>query len=132
VAFFLMQKNIFMDDLQKAAEELTAKNKKIDDKAKTFIVDLIKGQRSPEFIVEKLVANGYDYQQSYDATHELYDRVIITRDDIDKKGSTTDILIGLAILAVGITITASGNVIAYGAIIVGAIKLIRGIANSMS
>lgn len=92
----------------------------------------MKAQKTPEFIVDELIQNGYDYQSSYDATHALYDTVAVTKHDVDKKGGTTDIIIGLLILIVGIAITSSGQVIAYGAIIVGAIKLIRGIANSAS
>ena len=120
-----------MDEMQKAVQELTNKNKAIDDKAQHFIVDLLKAQKSPEFIVDKLMANGYDYQSAYDATHALYDNVTVTRNDVDKKSGTTDIVIGLLILVVGIAITATGNVIAYGAIIVGAIKLIKGISYSV-
>ena len=119
-----------MDDLEKAALELT-KSKQIDEKAQIFIVDLLKAQKSPEFIVDKLMANGYDYQSSYDATHALYDRVTVTRDDVDKEGGGTEIIIGLLILGVGIAVTYTGYAIAYGAIIYGAIRLIKGIANSV-
>ena len=119
-----------MDDLEKAAQELT-KSKPIDDKAHNFIVDLMKAQKTPEFIVDKLVANGYDYQQSYDVTHALHNYAQASVQQEEKKSGGADIVIGLVILVIGIAITASGNVIAYGAIIVGAIKLIRGISNSV-
>jgi hypothetical protein len=105
-------------------------NKPLDDKARTFIIDLMKGQKTPEFIVDKLVENGYDYQQSYDYTHSLYSQVANATQEKEKKGAGMDIGIGLVILVVGIAITASGSgVIAYGAILVGAVKLIRGLAN---
>ena len=120
-----------MDEMQKAIQELTAKNKPIDDKAQNFIVDLLKAQKSPEFIVDKLMANGYDYQASYDAVHAIYDHAVVSTQENEKKSGGTDIAIGLVILVIGIAITASGNVIAYGAIIVGAIKLIRGVSNSV-
>jgi hypothetical protein len=121
-----------MDEMQKAAEELTQKtNKPLDEKARTFIIDLMKGQRPPEFIVDKLVQNGYDYQQSYDYTHSLYSKVSDAVKEKDKKGATWNIVLGLIILIVGIAITASGSgVIAYGAILVGAVKLIKGIADA--
>ncbi len=120
-----------MDELQKAANEIAASPKIIDDRATNFIVQLMKEGREPEFIVEKLVANGYPYQESYDATHQFYGAVAQARQQKDKSNATTDIVLGLVILAVGIGITvASQHVIAYGAIIVGIIKLFRGIANS--
>jgi hypothetical protein len=107
-------------------------SKALDEKARTFIIDLMKAQKTPEFIVDKLVANGYDYQQSYDYTHSLYSRVAEAAQEKEKKSGGTDIVLGLIILVIGIAVTASGaGVIAYGAIIVGAIKLIRGISNSV-
>ena len=120
-----------MDDMQRAAEELKyQKNKPLDEKARTFIIDMMKAQKTPEFIVDKLVENGYDYQESYNYTHSLYSQVTQRVDEDAKSGSTTDIVLGLIILVIGIAVTASGvGVIAYGAIIFGAIKLIRGLAN---
>jgi hypothetical protein len=105
-------------------------NKPLDDKARTFIIDLMKGQKTPEFIVDKLVENGYDYQESYDYTHSLYSQVANATQEKEKSGAGMDIGLGLIILVVGIAITASSSgVIAYGAILVGAVKLIRGLAN---
>lgn len=104
-------------------------NKPLDDKARTFIIDLMKGQKTPEFIVDKLVENGYDYQQSYDYTHNLYSQVATATQEKEKSGATGNIILGLVILVIGIGITASGaGVIAYGAIIVGAIRLITGLS----
>jgi hypothetical protein len=104
--------------------------KPLDDKARTFIIDLMKGQKTPEFIVSKLVDNGYDYQQAYDYTHSLYSKVSEAVQEKEKSGAGMDIGLGLVILVAGIAITASGaGVIAYGAILVGAVKLIRGLAN---
>jgi hypothetical protein len=120
------------DSLQQAVNEITNKSKSIDDKAHQFIVDLVKAQKKPELIVEKLVANGYDYTQSHEATYTFYNKVVELQSTYAKNNSGTDIAIGLVILIIGIVVTAasSGGVIAYGAIIVGAIKLIRGIANA--
>jgi hypothetical protein len=121
-----------MDSLQQAANEVTNKSKDIDDKAHQFIIDLIKAEKKPEIIVEKLVANGYDYTQSHEATYSFCNKVVELQSAHAKNNSGTDIAIGLVILIIGIVVTAasSGGVIAYGAILVGAIKLIRGISNS--
>ena len=120
------------DSLQQAANEVANKTKNIDDKAHQFIINLIKAEKKPAFIVEKLVENKYDYAQAYEATNSIYNKVVEVQTTHAKNNSGTDIAIGLVILIIGIIITAasSGSVIAYGAILVGIVKLIRGIANS--
>jgi len=120
-----------MDNLDQAARAFAAP-KPIDDKATAFIVGLIKEGKSTEFIVEKLVANGYGYEQSYEATNLIYGKAIQVHNQRSKSNSGTDIALGAIILTIGIVITVASQqqVIAYGAIIVGIIKLVRGNANS--
>lgn len=120
-----------MDELQRAAEDIAASPKTIDDNATKFIVQALKQGKQPELVVEKLVAAGYPYQASYDATHQFYSTVAAASLQKEKGNASTDILIGLVILVIGIGVTvASQHVIAYGAIGVGLIKLIRGISNA--
>jgi len=105
--------------------------KPIDDKATAFIIELMKAGKSPSFIVEKLVANGYAYEGSYAAVNQIQEKVTGVHQQKERNNSGTDIVLGAIILIIGIVITvASTNVVAYGAIIVGAIKLIRGISNA--
>lgn len=105
----------------------------IDEKAKEFTLNLLKQEKAPDFIVEKLVANGYNYDHAVNYVYPLVESLENAAAAQGKKNSTLDIVLGAVILFIGLFITfASKNVIAYGAIIYGAFRLFRGIINAIS
>lgn len=74
--------------------------------------------------VQMMVQKGYDREEAELAVNE---RIQIENDEVDNN-KAKDFFIGLLIMTVGLLITFSGvGVIAYGAIIYGALRLIRGI-----
>jgi hypothetical protein len=76
-------------------------------------------------LAQVLEQNGYDAQTAKTRVDTYLDKA----EQEDSSQRTTDILLGIVILGIGLFITFSGvGVIAYGAIIVGAVRLIKGLS----
>ncbi len=75
-------------------------------------------------IVQMMVQRGYDREEAELAVNE---RIQIENHEVDNN-KAKDFFIGLSIMTVGLLITFSGvGIIAYGAIIYGALRLVRGV-----
>jgi hypothetical protein len=76
-------------------------------------------------VTQMLVQNGYDEHLAKNKVDTHYNAA----EQEDSNQRVIDILLGLVILGIGLAVTFSGaGVIAYGAIIVGAIRIIKGLA----
>lgn len=102
-----------------AEELLNQIEKKTKIKPKIYVAE------TREDFTQVLVQNGYDEQTAKNRVDTYLDKA----EQENNSQRTIDILLGILILCIGLFITFSGvGVIAYGAIIVGAVRLIKGLS----
>lgn len=102
----------------------------IDEKALQYIISLFKDGKDSAFIVSSMVDNGYGYDESHAVVRAIEEKIVTQQTRREKKNGPLTLILGLVILIAGIAITMSdAGVIAYGAIIVGAMKTIQGFAS---
>lgn len=118
------------NDPSGAASGNNSGKRPIDEKALQYIISLFKDGKDSSFIVSNMVDNGYGYDESYAVVRTIEQKIVTEQVRREKKNGPLTLILGLVILTAGIAITMSGSgVIAYGAIIVGALKTIQGLAN---
>lgn len=104
--------------------------KEFDEKTMKYIAALFAEGKDTGFIISNLVNNGYGYDKTQAVVYAIHDKLTETQETVNKKSAPLDLILGIAILVIGILVTTSGlGIIAYGAIIVGIVKIIRGISN---
>jgi hypothetical protein len=85
----------------------------------------------PKILYPGLIKNfGMEYQEAYDITQQNYPRDKQLKAERSSEGNPIgSIVLGAVILTIGLVVTfgSGSHVIAYGAIIVGAIRLITGL-----
>ncbi|MCX6318454.1 MAG: hypothetical protein NTW29_14275 [Bacteroidetes bacterium] len=95
-----------------------------------YIATLLRDGKDPSFVVANLVENGYPYDSTYALVTAVHQKMSNNQVVHEKKNASADLIFGLILLVAGIAITvSSAGVIWYGAILVGAIKIIRGLSN---
>jgi hypothetical protein len=106
--------------------------KTLDNAGKEFALYHLKKGKTIEDVTVLLTENGYAYQEAFTYVNQL---VVTSNQEAattDKKNATVNIILGILILVIGVTVTfaSSGGVIAYGAILVGIVKFFKGLAAS--
>jgi hypothetical protein len=104
--------------------------KNLDTAGKEFALYHLKKGKTIEDVTHLLTQNGYNYSEAFNYVSTLVITSNETAKATDKKNATVNILFGLLLLIIGlcITFTANSGIVAYGAIIVGITKTIRGIS----